>query len=278
MSTIIAIGTTSFKEHGKLLGKSFLTLSDYASLFPVVEMNTSFYGIKSADTTQKWVDETPEIFKFSVKAFKVMTKHAKLEDYYSSVSDMDSAFKAFLSPLVKNNRLATILCQFPSYFTCNKENVKYLTDLRNRYQNYPMAVEFRSASWYQDKVKMDMLDFMRKQNYTLVTVDEPQVAYHSIPFLTDVTNSHLSYVRLHGRNKLFWTDKSTDWRKKRTLYRYTDEELDDLAEKIVSIDAKQTIVIFNNNSGGDAGENALNFKRKCGIDYEGLNPTQLNLF
>ena len=278
MDQVINIGATSFKEHGKLLNKSNLTLADYASLFPVVEMNTSFYGIKSPQVSQKWIEETPASFKFSVKAFKVMTCHAKLKDYYESEQEMDEAFKLFLKPLICNNQLATILCQFPSYFVCDKQNVNYLKKLRHRFKGYPMSVEFRSDSWYQQSLKPEMIQFMKYNHLTLVTVDEPQVANHSIPFDSIVTNEELAYVRLHGRNTRFWTENSADWRKKRTLYRYNEKELEELAKTVHEIQSKETIVIFNNNSGGDAGENALEFKEILGIEYEGLNPTQLNLF
>lgn len=275
---MIDIGLTTFKEHGKLLNKSFLTLSEYASLFPIVEMNTSFYGIKSPTVSQKWVDETPNNFSFIVKAFKAMTNHAKWEDYYDTQQLMDDAFKLFLSPLVENGRLSSILCQFPSYFICNKQNVEYLRNLRTRFKGYPIALEFRSETWYSETIRKDMLLFMRNQGYTLVIVDEPQVARHSVPFLSEMTTPGYAYIRLHGRNKRYWAEKSSDWRKKRTLYRYTDEELKWLANEVKQLETKQTVVIFNNNSGGDAGENGLSLKKLLGIDYKGLNPIQLNLF
>ena len=207
-----------------------------------------------------------------------MTRHAKLKDFYESEAEMDEAFKLFLRPLIHNNQLATILCQFPSYFVCNKENVSYLKELRYRFKEYPISVEFRSDSWYQKSVIKEMMQFMKDNHFTLVTVDEPQVANHSIPFDPMVTNETLAYVRLHGRNTRFWTENSSDWRKKRTLYRYNEDELRRLAKAVKEIKAKETIVIFNNNSGGDAGENALAFKEVLGLDYKGLNPTQLNLF
>ncbi|MFQ7233379.1 MAG: DUF72 domain-containing protein, partial [Enterococcus hulanensis] len=37
-------------------------------------------------------------------------------------------------------------------------------------------------------------------------------------------------------------------------------------------------VIFNNNSGGDAADNAMQLKKILQLDYEGLNPSQIDLF
>ena len=42
--------------------------------------------------------------------------------------------------------------------------------------------------------------------------------------------------------------------------------------------SRDIIVLFNNNSGGDAADNAKEFQSLLGIDYEGLNPKQLDLF
>lgn len=71
-----------------------------------------------------------------------------------------------------------------------------------------------------------------------------------------------------------------DWRKKRTLYRYNEAELKILGEKIqqVAKETKEVGVIFNNNSGGDAADNAMQLKKRLGLDYEGLNPSQIDLF
>ena len=46
---------------------------------------------------------------------------------------------------------------------------------------------------------------------------------------------------------------------KRTLYRYSEKELQELACEVKAVDSKtkEIGVIFNNNSGGDAAENAL---------------------
>ena len=57
-------------------------------------------------------------------------------------------------------------------------------------------------------------------------------------------------------------------------------ELQQLADKIKLLDhkAEQVYVVFNNNSGGHAANNAKYFQKLLGIDYEGLAPQQLKLF
>ena len=48
--------------------------------------------------------------------------------------------------------------------------------------------------------------------------------------------------------------------------------------KAVDSKTKEIGVIFNNNSGGDAAENALALQKILNIKPDGLNPTQMDLF
>lgn len=73
---------------------------------------------------------------------------------------------------------------------------------------------------------------------------------------------------------------SEDWRKVRCLYRYSEEELQELALHIRSLaeQAKDVYVFFNNNSAGDAVPNAKRLIEILGLDYESLAPRQISLF
>ena len=71
-----------------------------------------------------------------------------------------------------------------------------------------------------------------------------------------------------------------DWRKERTLYHYSTDELTDLAQTVKQLDGetRDTFIIFNNNSGGHAAPNAKELKRLLGIEYTHLGPQQTQLF
>ncbi len=68
-----------------------------------------------------------------------------------------------------------------------------------------------------------------------------------------------------------------EWRDVRYLYDYNEQELIDLAQKaqILAQKAKKVYVIFNNNSGGHAANNAKTYQRLLNIEYEGLAPQQI---
>lgn len=275
---MIKIGMTTFSEHGSLLNKKKLTVEEYASYFPVVELATCFYGIKTKETSQAWVDKTPANFKFILKAYKGMTRHSSYDKYYQSEKEMFDAYQEFLEPIKSSDKLGSILFQFPSSFTCTKENVNYLRKIREYYQTEPISIEFRDSSWYEDKVKNEMIQFMTHHQFSLVMVDEPQIPRHSVPFDTTVTNDNLVFVRLHGRNKGNWLDNSDDWRSKRNLYCYSESELEKLANELKNIKAKEILVIFNNNSGNDAAPNGMLLKKILDVEFAGLNPAQTSLF
>jgi uncharacterized protein YecE (DUF72 family) len=101
-----------------------------------------------------------------------------------------------------------------------------------------------------------------------------------VPFYPYVTNPAFTLFRFHGRNAAGWLANDKEWRKKRTLYRYNSQELKQLSEAIQTISGKtkEVGVIFNNNSGGDAADNALEMQRLLNIQYDQLNPKQMDLF
>src|ERR1700712_4854908 len=47
----------------------------YASRFPVVEVDTSFYAIPGPLAGQQWAERSPEGFVMNVKAFRLFTGH-----------------------------------------------------------------------------------------------------------------------------------------------------------------------------------------------------------
>lgn len=145
-----------------------------------------------------------------------------------------------------------------------------------------MCVEFRHQSWFNDQFKEETLSFLTEHQIIHAVVDEPQVKDASIPLVNRIT-SDIAFVRYHGRNVHGWTKKDMtdqEWRDVRYLYNYNKTELLDLAQKVKILEqkAKKVYVVFNNNSGGHAAQNAKTYQNILGIDYEGLAPQQLKLF
>ncbi|MGX7327973.1 DUF72 domain-containing protein [Enterococcus bulliens] len=276
---MIYIGCTGFEEHQTLSQKSKTSLTEYASHFPIVELDTSFYFIPTKQAVAKWLRETPAAFRFILKVPGVFTTHRKLEAEESLLT-LAKRFLEHIEPLRQSGRLFCLLAQFPARFTCTNEHVLYLEEIKKIFATLPLAIEFRHRSWYDERYTQQMYRFMYANQLSLALVDEPKKLPTTIPLDATITNQEFTLLRLHGRNDAGWMHTGVDARKFRTLYRYSAEELHEFAELIRACQqkTKEIAVIFNNNSGGDAAENAQQLIQQLQITYQELNPTQLDLF
>ncbi|MEX2948128.1 DUF72 domain-containing protein [Staphylococcus warneri] len=282
---MINIGLTGWGDHDTLyedLARKSDKLKTYASHFPIVELDASYYAIQPERNIKKWISETPERFQFVVKIHQALTLHADFRDFSETRQELFDAFKEMLAPLQESHKLAMVLVQFPPWFDCSSQNIKYILYVKQQLQDYPMCVEFRHQSWFNDQFKEETLSFLTEHQIIHAVVDEPQVKDASIPLVSRIT-SDIAFVRYHGRNVHGWTKKDMtdqEWRDVRYLYNYNETELLDLAQKVKILEqkAKKVYVVFNNNSGGHAAQNAKTYQNILGIDYEGLAPQQLKLF
>lgn len=279
---MITIGLTGWTDHELLILSKRRKLEDYASHFPFVEIDTSFYGIPSEASIQTWIEKTPNTFQFIPKAYSGMTLHSEFEKYYTSVEEMFDTFKIRFYPMLAAKKVKAFLFQFPPFFHCTQENIEYLIKIAKLMGPLPIAVEFRHKSWYSEENRDSTLKLLEKLFYIHVVVDQPQTPSNSVPTVLNATNNNLTLYRLHGKNYSGWLNASEDqaWRANRTLYDYTGEELIDIKNNTQLLEKQSTevAVIFNNNSGGHAAKNAKELQELLNIKFEGLNPMQLNLF
>ena len=80
----ILVGTTSWTdptliESGRFYPPEVHTAEErlryYASQFPIVEVDSSYYALPTARNSKLWVERTPAGFVFDVKAFRLLTGH-----------------------------------------------------------------------------------------------------------------------------------------------------------------------------------------------------------
>lgn len=281
---MITIGLTTWKEHPALIGgeERPVTLTEYAGRLPVVELDTPFYGIPRQSTVANWQAAVPDGFQYILKANQVMTRHDR--QHPLEEAGITAAFDQFImaiQPMVTAGKLMTVLFQFPPFFNRTTANIQYLRDVRLKMGKLPVAVEFRSPSWFETPgMTADVMAYLQSLKLTNVTTDEPHNLNDGIPLVETVTTPELAVVRLHGRNAQGWFNQGADWRKTRTLYRYSEAELQDIASlvKRVAQHAQQVCVIFNNNSAKDAAPNALRLQEILGLHWQNLAPQQLDLF
>jgi uncharacterized protein YecE (DUF72 family) len=80
----IAVGTASWTDPTLIASKRFYPpgctsaearLRFYATQFPLVEVDSSYYAMPSGSNSVIWVERTPEHFTFNIKAFRLFTGH-----------------------------------------------------------------------------------------------------------------------------------------------------------------------------------------------------------
>lgn len=281
----IFVGVTGWGDHDSLYDHTVKPgdkLLAYASHFPIVEIDSSFYAIQSQKNYEKWNKQTPENFGFIVKAYQGMTLHERSEkrDEYS-LEDTFNAFLDSIDPIRKANKVKMILFQFPPWFDCTKQNVNYIRWCRERYPNETLAVEFRHNSWFTEQMQPHTIKFLEEEKLINSICDEPQIGKGCIPIVPSVTHPDYSLIRFHGRNRAGWVNNGqADWRAVRYNYRYNETELKEWVNIIQQLKAEtnQLHILFNNNSAGDAVPNAKQLIEMLGLEFDTLGPQQMELF
>jgi len=246
-------------------------LHHYASTFPLVEVDATYYALPAATTAQLWVERTPPDFTFDIKAHALMTgqgtetkrlpKAIKSELPEPAASKtriyakdlpaelLDAVWAAFrdgLEPLATAGQLGSILLQYPRWFFPSSENRAAIEDAVERLDGMRCAVEFRNASWLNEKNAERTLKFLTDRGIAFVMVDEPQGFKSSVPPVTAVT-SDLALVRFHGRNAATWEAKGIT-PAERFRYLYSRHELSEWVAPIrqAASEADDTHVLMNN--------------------------------
>ncbi len=232
---------------------AFHPLVFLAQYINIVEINSTFYRPPSIRISFSWikrVENYPD-FLFSVKLHQIFTHQRK--DF--TQKDVDD-FKLGIEPLRANNRLASILIQFPWSFARTASNIEYLTKLFELFTDYPLALEVRHSSWNRP----DFYEFLTEYKVCFCNIDQP-IFQSSIKPSSTITNPKFSYVRLHGRNYKNWF-KQDAGRDERYNYLYTKDELEEWINRIKDLgkESSKVFVISNNHYRGQALANALQIK------------------
>ncbi|WP_181348370.1 DUF72 domain-containing protein [Thalassobacillus sp. CUG 92003] len=280
----VEIGVTGWGDHPSLYPektKPTDKLAVYGSHFPVVEVDTAFYAIQPTKHYYKWIEQTPPNFSFVIKAYQQMTGHDRSQLTIHEAKELVTSYRESIEPVIEAGKLNAVLFQFPPWFNVSKENIHKLRLIREWLPDLPLALEFRNRSWYSHEYRSQTLDFMKEHQWIHTICDEPQAGEGSVPAVLEPTHPRQTLIRFHGRNVHGWNKNGrSDWRKVRFLYRYNQAELQEWATHIRELERQTPHVtaLFNNNSGWDAAENAKQMIDLLGVEYEQLNPRQMDLF
>ena len=222
-------------------------LPQYAKIFPVAELNYTWYQMPKAATMERMVSKVPRDFGFAAKLTRTMTHEIDAGGWRGQTA----RFREGIAPLTQARRLLTVLIQMPPSFDRSRSHRLYLSRLLEALQDLPLAVEFRHRSWAADRVFAEL----ENRNITLVAVDVPDLPY-LFPCLDVVTNPELFYIRFHGRNARGWRSGNMQ---QQFDYDYGSDELQpwsaDTIPKMASR-AHTGVIFFNNHVRAQAPKNA----------------------
>lgn len=258
----IRIGTSAWSDLGTFYPpgtKAGEQLGYYATQFPIVEINSTYYAIPNRKTVEGWAARTPDGFVFDVKPPRELTSTPEVPKGEAPEPDADLAavFARAIEPLADAGKLGAVTFQFPPSYRNTEEHRDYLRLLPELVPNAPISVEFRRRDWLDDEHVDGTLRLLDDAGLSFTMVDEPQAGMGSVPAVFAVTNPRLAIVRFHGRNVETWYNFSGgggrfDWD-------YTDDELGEWVPRILQAarDADAVHVFFNNNAHDQGPRNAV---------------------
>jgi len=278
----VLVGTSSWTdksliESGRFYPPDVATpetrLRYYATQFPIVEIDSSYYGIPTEANARLWVERTPPGFVFNAKAYRLFTRHqtpvaslskeiraALGRTIKTNVYDKDvpaeialelwRAFRAVLEVLRAAGKLGAVHFQFAPWVAFHPQSFEHLGHCRAMLAGFPMAIEFRNRTWFEgERHAARTLAFEREYALVNVVVDEPQGIANTVPAVWEVTNPALAIVRLHGRNRDMWNRKGLTASSQRFNYDYGEAELGELGRHVTTLahNARRVHVLFNTN-------------------------------
>jgi uncharacterized protein YecE (DUF72 family) len=277
----IRIGTASWTDPTMTAGTVFYPagvtsaeerLQYYASQFPLVEVDATYYALPARRTAELWRERTPPDFTFDVKAHALMTgqptetarlpktirqelpaevaskKRIYARDLPSELRDAVWAmFLDGLEPLRESGQLGSILLQYPRWFFPIGESREEILAAQERLGDVQLAVELRNATWVNEKNAERTLRFLTDNHIPFVMVDAPQGTRSSIPPIVAVTSAELAVVRFHGRRTETWEKQGIPV-VERFRYLYDRAELEEWVPRLqaAASETREMHVLMNN--------------------------------
>lgn len=166
-------------------------LRHYATRFPAVEINNSFYRMPTEKLLLDWAAQVPDGFRFVLKASRRITHIQRL-------ADQDGSLEYFLRTTnVLGEQLGATLFQCPPSL---RKDVGRLQEFLARIpRTWRAALEFRHPSWFDDQV----YELLRSHDVPLVAAEDDE---GTTPL---VATASWGYVRL--RRLSYREDELAAW-------------------------------------------------------------------
>ncbi|MCZ4244426.1 DUF72 domain-containing protein [Pedobacter punctiformis] len=198
----------------------------YCKNFNTIEVNSTFYKMPAQKSFEKWYNESPDHFLFTIKAPRLITHYKQLDDCKVLLTDFYLALNEGL-----REKLGCVLFQFPPKFSFSEERLALI--LKNLNPDFRNVIEFRHKSWWQ----VAIFDALKKENIIFSGASFPGDLPDEV-----IQNTDAVYYRFHGKPVLYKSE-------------YDIKVLLDFVNQIPK-STKQVFVYFNNTWGTGALNNS----------------------
>jgi uncharacterized protein YecE (DUF72 family) len=214
--------------------------------FDTIELNGTFYSLKSPKVFDRWARETPDDFIFAVKGSRYITHNLKLRNAEHALGNFFAS-----GVLALGRKTGPFLWQLPATYGFTAERIAAFLRLLPRSSRaaartarrhdervrdpltrsgaavpYRHAMEVRHPSFFCD----EFYQILRDHDCALVLADTAG----KFPYAEELTADFV-YVRLHGSTQLYvsgysdaeldaWSAKIRRWRRTRDVYVYFDND------------------------------------------------------
>jgi uncharacterized protein YecE (DUF72 family) len=200
----------------------------FSEAFPTVEVNNTFYQLPKEETFVSWREASAEGFLVTVKASRYITHLRRLRDCRDPVRLLWSRCRRL------GKKLGPVLFQLPPNFKADVDLLRGFLSLLPK--GMRPAFEFRHPSWENGETHR-ALD---EAGCALVLADRPGARP------PNVVTGGWSYIRFHQGTLLGPG--------------YTRAKLRRWADRITDMEAYDTFVYFNNDTGGAAVRDAMTLR------------------
>ncbi len=203
----------------------------YCTQFNTLEINTTFYRFPTVEQLQKWYNQSPAAFKFSVKAPRLITHYKQFKEVKNLLDDFYNSVREGLK-----EKLGCVLFQLPARIIYSEEFLqRIINNLDNSFNN---VIEFRHISWWNQFVYNELAKH---------TISFCGISIKNLPAET-ITNTSLVYYRFHGIKKIYFSEYT-----KQTIKNF-------VVELQQQMNANTAYIYFNNTATIAAINNAFQLK------------------
>jgi uncharacterized protein YecE (DUF72 family) len=247
----IKIGCTGWSYDGwsgtfypKKLSKSNW-LQYYSKIFPITEINSTYYRIPDTITTKKWNADTPDSFTFTAKFPSIITHENKLKNVKEHV------FKFLFSLTPMYEKVLALVLQLPPSLTFEEAKPRLEELFSYLPPDFKYPIEGRHESWFTDEA----FDYLKENNHCLVW-NEVQGVNNPAKITSDYV-----YLRLIG-------DRSISESEFGKVITHRKEAIQKWADKIKKLENKvqMAMVMTNNHFEGFGPATANTLRMQLGID------------